>query len=575
VLDILSWLNSTLYDGLPYSIVTLSFTLTFKYLRFPDVTCAGTFVLGAAVAAILTVDFGLNPYASTVFAFLAAAGGGLLTVVFHVILRIETLLAGILSAFSIYAVNLLLLHPTLPYGLAETLLSSSERLDRALEWGNLAWHPFSILYFFAVAILVKLALDSFYASEVGLAIRALEDGTSGEFALERVGLSPAIYKGLGLIVGNGLVGFSGAIVSMKEGAANAHRGFDVLITGLIAFLIGIQIQRGLASGFDWLANWRYFSRLGRFRRLSRVDSTTAAILGAVLYFGLIAFSQASEIQPELTKLLLAVYVALAIGDLGRIRRSLRRLFRANSSKGETESQEKPPSDMGHLIRLSGIHFRYPGGVQEILRGVDFQIGRGELIALEGRNGCGKTTLLRLISGFLTHPDQGTIIFNGKDVTDSPAARRSSVGYLDQRPEWGLVSPFTVEENVALSQIRGLNPFRKALTEGRRRVIRALFTSAGFFDEFLGRTTRELSGGQRQIVKVLCLAGTKDERSVILLDEPLNNLDQDNARKCREIIEQFRREGLSIVLVSHLDSQQYGVDRVVNLESINPSEGGLS
>ena len=224
MIDFLSWLNSTFYDGLPYAIVTLSFVLTFKYIRFPDVTCAGSFVLGAAVAAATTVYFNIHPLLALVLACIAGALGGGLTAVFHILLRIDRLLAGILSAFMLYAVNLMILKPTLPYGNASTVLSGTTELDRSIVFGGVAWHPYTILLFAGVVIGAKLFLDLILASEFGLALRALEDEEAGPVVLRSLGLSPWRFQSFALTAGNALVALAGALVSMKEGAAKRPPG---------------------------------------------------------------------------------------------------------------------------------------------------------------------------------------------------------------------------------------------------------------------------------------------------------------------------------------------------------------
>src|SRR5450759_2318262 len=113
---ILLLLNDTLYDALPYAIVCLGLVWTAKYLRVPDLTCAGTFVLGGALAAVGIVHYGCSPAVATALAVLGGAAGGLLTAIFDVGLRVDRILSGILSAFVLYSVNLLLVRPTLPYG---------------------------------------------------------------------------------------------------------------------------------------------------------------------------------------------------------------------------------------------------------------------------------------------------------------------------------------------------------------------------------------------------------------------------------------------------------------------------
>lgn len=567
---VFSWLNSTLYDGLPYAIVTLSFVITFKYIRFPDVTSAGTFVLGAATATIAVVKFGLNPYVAIAIALVAGGLGGVLTGVFHAVLKMDHLLAGILSAFTLYAINLMLLHPTLPYGASRTVLSPLEALDREMTWANMAWHPFAIGYFMIVVLMIKLMLDWFFASETGLAIRALEDEAAGEFTLRRQGLSPGAHKVLALAFGNTLVALAGALVSMKESAANAHRGFDVLITGLIAFLLGTQLHRLFNLVLE---KFRLVERRNIKGRSSRFmpKPTTAAIAGAVVYFGLIALAQRMNVRPEVTKLILAAYVAVAVGDLASIRRSLSRgVAKKTGDSFDANRQHHEKT----AISLSEISYRYPFSDVEVLNRVSLDIKPGELVVLSGGNGSGKTTLLRLISGMIPAPDEGDILIGGAKITNNPVRRLRMVGYVDQNPHQGVVGTLTVEENLALAHI-GASPrfWQRALSSKRKGTIQDVFASTGFPDDFLRRKANNLSGGQRQVLNILSLLSREKPAGVVLLDEPMNNLDSLNAERCATVIEELHRSGSTIVLVSHSSTARIPVDRTLKIEKLNGDRNG--
>src|ERR1700682_1320219 len=294
-MELLSWLNDVFYDGLPYALTVMSFVITFRYLNFPDLTAAGSFVFGAAVAAIAVVKYGVDPHAALLFALGAGAAAGAVTAFFNVVLRIDRLLAGILGAFFLYGINQLLLSPTLPYGAHTTVLAWAELHDRQIAIGSLPWHPWAILIFGVFVVAVKLLLDSYFHSEVGLALRALEDADAGEEVLRRTGLSPDKFRFVGVVVANALVGLSGAIISMREGAANANRGFDVLVTGLVAYLIGVSVL-ALTKRF---VKSRHGNGMARVEWIARIEPTSGAILGTLFYFGLIDLSQRIQIRPEL------------------------------------------------------------------------------------------------------------------------------------------------------------------------------------------------------------------------------------------------------------------------------------
>ena len=147
---------------------------------------------------------------------------------------------------------------------------------------------------FAIVLGVKVALDWFLDTEVGLGVRCLEDEGAGEYALERNGLAPARFQILALCLGNAIVAGTGALVSFKEGAANAQRGFDILITGLVAFLLGEQVRAMIQAA----------------PRHPVVRPTTGALLGGIAYFGLMTLSQRFHVPAGFTKIALVVLVAL-------------------------------------------------------------------------------------------------------------------------------------------------------------------------------------------------------------------------------------------------------------------------
>jgi putative ABC transport system permease protein len=551
-MGVLSWLNDVLYDGLPYALTVMSFLITFRYLNFPDLTAAGSFVFGAAIAAISVVKYGINPFGALALAVVAGAAAGAITGLFHVALRIERLLAGILGAFLLYAVNQLLLSPTLPYGSHSTILSWAELHDRKILAENLPWHPFAIMIFVLLVGLVKLGLDWYLHSEVGLALRALEDTDAGEEVLQRSGLSPGKYRFAGVVMANALVGLSGAVISMREGAANAHRGFDVLVTGLVAYLVGVQtfnLAKQLAkrrTGNDQtIARW-----------VSRVRPTSAAVFGTVAYFALVDLAQRIHVRPELARIVLVLFVVAAVGNWSAVRTTLR--FHPHRMPSAACSEE------ASLLSLRSISFRYPTADERCIQNQTLEVEVGERLLLQGPNGSGKTTLMKIASGLLT-PGSGEICLLGKDVTADSAARLRSVVYVDQNPHRGVVDTLTVEENLKLART-GSKPslWRKADAHRDLEGLDHILRLAGFPPSHLQNEAASLSGGQRQITNLLTLLARENLPNVVLLDEPTNNLDAEHASSCKQIIEELGNRGVAVVLVSHSGLQGLVVNRIVSL-----------
>jgi putative spermidine/putrescine transport system ATP-binding protein len=194
------------------------------------------------------------------------------------------------------------------------------------------------------------------------------------------------------------------------------------------------------------------------------------------------------------------------------------------------------------------------GALAVLRDLSLAVERGEVVALLGPSGSGKTTALRLIAGFET-PDAGTIRVAGEDVTPLPPERRR-FGMVFQH--YALFPHLTVAENVAF----GLAARRAGAAETARRVADAL--ALVDLPGFERRRIGEISGGQQQ--RVALARALAPEPRVLLLDEPLSNLDPTlRERTRREIRAAVRRVGITTVLVTHEQEEAFHLgDRVAVL-----------
>ena len=556
MLDLLSMLNDTLYDGAPFALICLSFVLTAKYIRFPDVTCSGSFVFGAAIAAIAIVRAGFHPLVAVVLAAIGGAAAGALTGFFFTVLRLDRLLAGILSAFVLYSVNLMLLTPTLAYGNHLTLFSWCEDRDRLIVFANMGWHPWVIGLLLIVVVGAKIALDRFLRSEVGLAMRCLEDEQAGEYALERHGLAPSGLKILALCLGNAIVAVTGALVSFKEGAANAQRGFDVLITGLVAFLLGEQLLR-LVQRISVVAIKRWAAGL---------RPTSGAIWGGLAYFALMTFSQRLHVASEFTKIALVALVALSAAPATSIFGTvLRRRHPLGSSDGAAS-----------LLGVERLAFKYPSADKDSLQELSFTIRPGQVLQLSGGNGVGKTTALRLVAGFLDAQDRGRILFKGADLTGNRHERLRRIAYVDQSADRGVVGCLTTQENLALAAM-GSHPsmWQNALRPSAVAHVASVLDRSPFGPDILGRRADQLSGGQRQVLNLLTLLAKRELPELVLLDEPINNLDAGNTERCRQIIKTLHDDGAAIVIVSHARFEGITVDRVVDVNGTDTTDADIA
>src|SRR5438094_327425 len=164
------------------------------------------------------------------------------------------------------------------------------------------------------------------------------------------------------------------------------------------------------------------------------------------------------------------------------------------------------------IRIEHISKTYPGGKSPAVMDINLTVGDSEFMVLLGPSGCGKTTLLRMIAG-LEYPDAGRILIGDREVTDLPPRKR---GIAMVFQSYAVFPHLTVYENIAF----GLRMQKRPNEEVRRRVDNA----AGMIqlEPYLQRYPAQLSGGQRQRVAVA--RAIVMEPSVLLMDEPLSNLD---------------------------------------------------
>ncbi len=192
-----------------------------------------------------------------------------------------------------------------------------------------------------------------------------------------------------------------------------------------------------------------------------------------------------------------------------------------------------------MLRLTDVHAAY--GATPILFGVSLTVNDGETVALLGRNGMGKSTLLKTIMGFLK-PTRGRIEFSGQDLgrLAPHAIARLGVGYV---PENRRIFPgLTVRENLEL----GLSADASPPATVRQARLRQVFDHFPRLRERVDQAGRTLSGGEQQMLAIarVMMGGAK----LILMDEPTQGLAPALVRHIREILADVKRLGLTVLLV---------------------------
>jgi lipoprotein-releasing system ATP-binding protein len=219
--------------------------------------------------------------------------------------------------------------------------------------------------------------------------------------------------------------------------------------------------------------------------------------------------------------------------------------------------------MEPLITARGLtkSYRTPAGEVSVLCGVDLDVGAGEMVAVVGASGVGKSTLLHVL-GTLDRPDGGSLTVAGEDVLALGEARRCefrnrTLGFVFQFHH--LLPEFSALENVSMPLLIARRPEEEA-----RARARALLEEVGLGARADHRPGA-LSGGEQQRVAVArALAGSP---RALLADEPTGDLDRATGRRLHETLRALvRARGLTVVVVTHNDELAGGCDRVMRLEA---------
>jgi putative ABC transport system ATP-binding protein len=200
-----------------------------------------------------------------------------------------------------------------------------------------------------------------------------------------------------------------------------------------------------------------------------------------------------------------------------------------------------------MYEISGLTKQYKRGKETVdaLRGVDVVIPDGDMLAIQGPTGHGKSTLLQLLGG-LDRPTSGSLVFDGRDLARMnemalTRLRAENFGYIFQ--SFNLIPTLTAQENVETALV----PLKISAAERKQRAARAL-AEVGL-DDRAGHLQGELSGGQQQ--RVAIARALVKEPKVIMADEPTGNLDEDTRDEIFALLEKLWRErSLTVIMVTH-------------------------
>ena len=264
-------------EGLIYAILALGVLITYRVLDFPDLTVDSSFPLGAAVSAILTVK-GMNPVWTLFIAALSGAAAGLVTGLIHVKCRVRDLLSGIIVMTGLYSINLRIAgRANLPFFNMDTLFDNAfvDSFPAALQpWSK-------VIVVFVIVLIVKVLLDLFMNTKAGFLLRAVGDNRA---VVTTLACDDGLIKIEGLMIANALVALAGAVMAQKNRVFEISMGTGSMVFGLAAVIIGVNI----------------------FKNRQKVNSSTAAIVGSIIYKACVALALSMGLMPQDLKLITAV-----------------------------------------------------------------------------------------------------------------------------------------------------------------------------------------------------------------------------------------------------------------------------
>lgn len=281
---------STIAQGLLWALLALGVFITFRILDVADLTVEGSFPMGAAISAVL-ITMGVNPWLTVLIAGIGGMVAGAVTGWIHTKLKIPALLAGILTMIALYSVNLHIM------GKANISLLRMDTVYSAIHSMGISNAVALTIIGVAVTVVVGLFLFWFFGTELGTSIRAT--GVNPQM-IRAQGVNTDTMIVLGLLLSNGFVAVSGALIAQSQGFADIGMGVGTIVIGLASVIIGEVL----------FASSSIVRKL--FGNSSFVLSLVAVVFGSIIYRIVIASVLYLGMPPNDLKLFTAILVALAL-----------------------------------------------------------------------------------------------------------------------------------------------------------------------------------------------------------------------------------------------------------------------
>ena len=290
-MSILLSMEGAIGQGILWAIMALGVYITFRLLDFADLTVDGSFALGGAVSAILIIN-GVNPILSLFIALIAGFLAGAITGLLNTVCNIPAILAGILTQIGLYSINLMimgksnlpLLNQTTLFSTVSNWIHIPRSISRYITTTNLT----VLLIGIVIVVLVVVGMYWFFGTEMGSAVRATGNN---ENMVRANGVNTNMTKLIALMLSNGLIALSGALVAQQQGYADVKMGLGAIVMALASIVLG-EVLFGRKGGF--------------YRRLFSI------VVGSVVYRVIVAVVLQLGLNANNLKLFTAILVGFAL-----------------------------------------------------------------------------------------------------------------------------------------------------------------------------------------------------------------------------------------------------------------------